>query len=169
MQVVTLKFMSDQLSIKQHLVIFLFNAIIDLIMSHTASAQQLSSSLLDRIEIFTSDTQAVYINTKLRKQHSLKIYYYIVDLHNLSQLVYLFDRLNNVDIKNALLMQQVDRRHLRNLWFSLFNSILIAKKYGLKKYPAIVINSRYILYGIRRLQVAILVFKRYLNAHDNNK
>jgi len=118
------------------------------------------TATIQRIEVFTTSQDQVGYSPRQLKEKQIQLTYYTLNAHLLAEKELSYGLTNNRALSTQIVKQRLRDGRLTNQLMKGYSGILKAQTYGLEKYPAIVFDGKQVIYGVRQIHHAILLYQK---------
>lgn len=119
------------------------------------------------IEVFTVSNDPVNVRGLVFDKDRIVLNYYILDRPYQIEKVLRLNVANNLVFDRRIIMQRLENSRLLDEILHSYRAIHKAKIYGLTKLPALVFNGKQVIYGVRKIHQAVLIFRKLSRLHGN--
>jgi len=129
-------------------------------------SSQLFSGSIQTIEVFATTSDRVHFSQQELNQHQVRFHYFILDAPMLLEKVLSHQLPNNAKHSVEILKRRLQDGKLGRQMMHGYQGILKAQNYQLKHTPAIVFNQTQVVYGIRQVHQAILLYQKRIKLNE---
>ena len=101
----------------------------------------------------------------------------VINIHNLDRLVSIKEELekglpkgrHNYDLAVSIMSERLKIKIEEGAFKNIYGPMIMARKYGIKYVPAILINNKYVIYGVSDIGLAIRIWSRASPGNINDQ